>query len=462
MPVLRELTMNSRVVTRDVTGRFREGDFHASYTVQNELGRGRFAVVRKCTCANSGRDFAAKFVRKRKMGRSCHEDILKEIRILEMSTDHPRMIRLHEVFETSSEVILVLEFAAGGELHPYCVAEKEDAFTEQDVVRLVRQILEGVHYLHQNNIVHLDLKPQNILLTSGLPCLGDIKLIDFGIARLVHNGEVIRDIVGTPEFVAPEVLNYEPITLATDMWSIGVLTYVMLTGISPFAGDDKQETFLNISQVNLDFPLEFFQDISDDAMDLIRRVCIKEPEKRLTAEECLNHPWLQGSCEKMTTKEPELRLAETDNNNHLKEDISKDEDFSDHCQGEDSEMTPHPHDSADSRVSNRDSSPDAIPTTCNQSTPQIFTATVTIRTVTPDQDCVDFGGNAKESEKRILDSEDSETAESVEANSDSSEQNDHCRSPYHSPSAPRRVLLKSKDALPKDLNHPKRICIQVV
>jgi serine/threonine kinase 17 len=155
---LRELTMNSRVVTRDVTARFREGDFQTSYTVQNELGRGRFAVVRKCTCVSTNRDFAAKFVRKRKMGRSCREDILKEIRILEMSTDHPRLIRLHEVFETAGEVILVLEFAAGGELHPYCVAEKEDAFTEQDVVRLVRQILEGVHYLHQNNIVHLDLK----------------------------------------------------------------------------------------------------------------------------------------------------------------------------------------------------------------------------------------------------------------------------------------------------------------
>jgi serine/threonine kinase 17 len=165
---LRELNMNSRVITRDVTERYREGDFHSSYTVQDELGRGRFAVVRKCTCLDSGRNYAAKFVRKRKMGRSCREDILKEIHILEMSPNHPRLIRLHEVFETTAEVVLVLEFAAGGELHPYCVADKEDAFTETDVVRLVRQILEGVHYLHQHNIVHLDLKVSICLSTTQL------------------------------------------------------------------------------------------------------------------------------------------------------------------------------------------------------------------------------------------------------------------------------------------------------
>ncbi|XP_022096854.1 serine/threonine-protein kinase 17B-like [Acanthaster planci] len=459
---LRELAMNSRVVTRDVTARFREGDFHASYTVQNELGRGRFAVVRKCTCVSSSRDFAAKFVRKRKMGRSCREDILKEIRILEMSTDHPRMIRLHEVFETASEVILVLEFAAGGELHPYCVAEKEDAFTEQDVVRLVRQILEGVYYLHQNNIVHLDLKPQNILLTSGLPCLGDIKLIDFGIARLVQNGDVIRDIVGTPEFVAPEVLNYEPITLATDMWSIGVLTYVMLTGISPFAGDDKQETFLNISQVSLDFPQEYFQDISEDAQDFIRRVCVKEPEKRLTAEECLNHRWLHASCKAMTTLTTSGNRVSEDNNNQLKEDVDQDEDVADQCCADDPETTSFPCDTPDSFISRRNSSPEVLPATCNHSTAQTFTTTttVTVRTVPLDFDCTDGG---KDSEKRILDSEeDLETTESVATNSDSSEQHEGCRSPYHSPSVNRRVLLKSKDTLPKDLNQPKRICIQVV
>ncbi|XP_033639611.1 serine/threonine-protein kinase 17A-like [Asterias rubens] len=462
---LRKLSMNSRVVTRAVTSRFKEGDFHESYTVQNELGRGRFAVVRKCTHKDGSKNYAAKFVRKRKMGRSCREDILKEIRILEMSTNHPRMIRLHEVFETSSEVILVLEFAAGGELHPYCVAEKEDAFTEQEVVRLVRQILEGVQYLHQNNIVHLDLKPQNILLTSGGPCLGDIKLIDFGIARLVQNGDDIRELVGTTEFVAPEVLNFEPITLATDMWSIGVVIYIMLTGISPFAADDKQETYLNISQVDLDFPDEFFADISEEAIDMIQRLCVKDPESRLTAHQCLNHPWLQ---ERPTETTSSSRVIETENNNTLnlnpfREDVIQNGDEENNRCVDVSETKSHAQELVETCVSKFENYSEVITTSCNHSIEVLTccaTTTVTVRTDLS-EDCVD--GAKDSAEKRILDSdsEDSLTVELTEANLVSSEQSGSCRSPYHSPTATRRTILKNKENLPKDLNHAKRICIQV-
>lgn len=314
MPLRQVQIMNkSRVVPEGTTKRYREGNFHSSYATLNELGRGRFAVVRKCKHKESNRHYAAKFVRKRKMGRDCREDILKEIRILENSFSNQRLIGLHEVYETSTEVILVLEYASGGELHQYCVADKEDAFCERDVVRLLRQIIEGVSYLHSQNIAHLDLKPQNILLTSKEPSKGDIKLIDFGIARYLNNGEEIRDIQGTPDYVAPEILNYEPITLATDMWSIGVLTYVMLTGISPFAGDTKQETFLNISQVNLDFAEEDFECHSPEAQDFIQSLCIMDSEKRLKAQECLEHPWLQKFCSEEST------VQELDANENLRQ-----------------------------------------------------------------------------------------------------------------------------------------------
>ncbi|KAG6929836.1 serine/threonine-protein kinase 17A-like, partial [Chelydra serpentina] len=172
-----------------------------------------------------------------------------------------------------------------------CVAEPDEAFTEQDVIRLVRQILRGVAHLHQNNVVHLDLKPQNILLTSSSP-LGDIRIVDFGLSRRVDAGREVREILGTPEYVAPEVLSYEPISTATDMWSVGVLTYVMLTGESPFLGDTKQETFLNISQVNVQFPPDVFQGISDQAIGFIRSLLLRNPRKRAKAEQCLQHPWL--------------------------------------------------------------------------------------------------------------------------------------------------------------------------
>ncbi|XP_053570522.1 serine/threonine-protein kinase 17A [Bombina bombina] len=266
--------------------------FTSRYTISpgHELGRGKFAVVRKCVEKDTEKEFAAKILRKRRKGQDCRMEILHEIAVLELARDSPWVIKLHEVYETASEMILVLEYAAGGEIFNQCVAESEEAFKEKDVQRLMRQILKGVSFLHRHNVVHLDLKPQNILLTSDSP-LGDIKIVDFGISRIMNNKE-LREIIGTPEYVAPEILNYEPISTATDMWSIGVLAYVMLTGTSPFLGDDKQQTFLNISQLNINYTDDEFDGISESAIDFIKALLVREPEGRATAEECLQHPWL--------------------------------------------------------------------------------------------------------------------------------------------------------------------------
>ncbi|XP_077720256.1 serine/threonine-protein kinase 17A isoform X2 [Canis aureus] len=274
----------------------RSEPFQDGYSLSpgRELGRGKFAVVRKCIKKDSGKEFAAKFMRKRRKGQDCRMEIIHEIAVLELAQDNPWVINLHEVYETPSEMILVLEYAAGGEIFDQCVADREEAFKEKDVQRLMRQILEGVRFLHAHDVVHLDLKPQNILLTSESP-LGDIKIVDFGLSRIMKNSEELREIMGTPEYVAPEILSYDPISMATDMWSIGVLTYVMLTGISPFLGDNKQETFLNISQMSLSYSEEEFDVVSDSAIDFIKTLLVKKPEDRATAEECLKHPWLTES-----------------------------------------------------------------------------------------------------------------------------------------------------------------------
>ncbi|KAM8966621.1 serine/threonine-protein kinase 17A [Pelodytes ibericus] len=267
--------------------------FTNKYTMSpgHELGRGKFAVVRKCVEKETEKEFAAKIMRKRRKGEDCRMEILHEIAVLELARDSPWVIKLHEVYETASEMILVLEFAAGGEIFNQCVAEREEAFKEKDVQRLMRQILKGISFLHRHNVVHLDLKPQNILLTRDCP-LGDIKIVDFGLSRIVNNNEEVREIMGTPEYVAPEVLSYEPISTATDMWSIGVLVYVMLTGTSPFLGDDKQQTFLNISQLNISYMDGEFDDISESAVDFIKTLLVRKPECRSTAEDSLQHPWL--------------------------------------------------------------------------------------------------------------------------------------------------------------------------
>ncbi|XP_038241484.1 serine/threonine-protein kinase 17A-like isoform X1 [Dermochelys coriacea] len=269
---------------------------------------GKFAVVKKCQEKATGREFAAKFLRKRRRGEDCRLDIINEIAVLELAARSPHVVDLHEVYETPTEIVLVLECAAGGEIFQQCVAEQDEAFTEWDVIRLVRQILRGVAYLHQNNVVHLDLKPQNILLTSSSP-LGDIRIVDFGLSRRVDAMPEVREILGTVEYMAPEVLSYEPISTATDMWSVGVLTYIMLTGESPFLGDTKQETFLNISQVNVQFPPDVFQGISAQAIDFIRSLLIKNPRKRAKAEQCLQHPWLAPAPASLMRTEMEQALA---------------------------------------------------------------------------------------------------------------------------------------------------------
>uniref|UniRef100_A0A8C0G0M7 non-specific serine/threonine protein kinase n=1 Tax=Chelonoidis abingdonii TaxID=106734 RepID=A0A8C0G0M7_CHEAB len=165
------------------------------------LHRGKFAVVKKCLEKATGREFAAKFLRKRRKGEDCRLDIINEIAVLELAARSPHVVDLHEVYETPAEIVLVLECAAGGEIFQQCVAEQDEAFTEQDVIRLVRQILRGVGFLHQHNVVHLDLKPQNILLTSSSP-LGDIRIVDFGLSRRVDAVREVREILGTPEYVS--------------------------------------------------------------------------------------------------------------------------------------------------------------------------------------------------------------------------------------------------------------------
>ncbi|XP_044512704.1 serine/threonine-protein kinase 17A [Gracilinanus agilis] len=282
-----------RGLLRDIRTPVRREPFQERYGLSpgRELGRGKFAVVRKCVKKDSGKEFAAKFMRKRRKGQECRMEIIHEIAVLELAQGNQRVIDLHEVYETPSEMILVLEYAAGGEIFDQCVADREDAFKERDVQRLMRQIVEGVSFLHAHSVVHLDLKPQNILLTSESP-LGDIKIVDFGLSRMVESHEELREIMGTPEYVAPEILSYDPISTATDMWSVGVLAYVMLTGISPFLGDDKQETFLNISQMNVSYSEEELDAVSEAAVDFIKALLVKRPEDRATAEECLRHPWL--------------------------------------------------------------------------------------------------------------------------------------------------------------------------
>ncbi|KAI8118808.1 Death-associated protein kinase related [Lucilia cuprina] len=259
----------------------------------DEMLGGKFAAVRRAIHKNSGTHFAAKFLKRRRRAQSSDKEIKHEIAVLMLCNEADNIVKLNAVHESRSDTALLLELATGGELQTFL--DNEECLTEAQARICMREVLKALQFLHKRSIVHLDLKPQNILL-AGEHIEDGLKLCDFGISRVVAEGTNVREIVGTPDYVAPEVLQYEPLSLCTDIWSVGVLAYVLLSGFSPFGGETKQETFLNISQCALTFPDKLFGGVSSAAIDFIRKALRIKPNDRMTAAGCLEHIWLKDEC----------------------------------------------------------------------------------------------------------------------------------------------------------------------
>ncbi|XP_056599678.1 myosin light chain kinase 3 [Triplophysa dalaica] len=258
------------------------------YTInrQEVLGGGRFGQVHKCIENSSGLTLAAKIIK----ARSQKEKEVVKIEIQVMNQlDHANLIQLYAAYESRNDIILVLEYVDGGELFDRIIDENYK-LTELDTVMFIRQICEGLSYMHKMYILHLDLKPENILCVSRLT--NKIKIIDFGLARKYQPKEKLRVNFGTPEFLAPEVVNYDVVSFKTDMWSLGVITYMLLSGLSPFLGDDNNGTLNNILACQWNFEEDEFIDISKEAKDFISKMLIVDKSWRIGAGEALNHPWL--------------------------------------------------------------------------------------------------------------------------------------------------------------------------
>ncbi|XP_031366644.1 serine/threonine-protein kinase GIN4-like isoform X1 [Apis dorsata] len=265
------------------------------------FANGQWAKVYRCRSRSTGILYAAKYSSRNRFNADCSAELRHEIALLSLCSQSPRVVRLHDVYETPKEIILVMEYAPGGDMQT--LIDGDLVPLEGDVVHFVRQLVEGLAYLHQRNIAHLDIKPQNLVMMGTFPeC--EVKLCDFEISRVILEGTEVREILGTPDYVAPEILHYEPITLAADMWSVGVTTYVLLTGFSPFGGETDQETFQNISLGEVDFPEELFGDISAQAKDFVAKLLVLDPSARMTAKQCLRHDWLRGA---PTQASPHLR-----------------------------------------------------------------------------------------------------------------------------------------------------------
>jgi len=214
---------------------------------------------------------------------------LQEIDIMK-KLQHPNIIQLMEVIDTSDTLYLVLEFASGGELFDAIV--NKGSYSEADAAKIIRQILEAIQYVHKNGIAHRDLKPENLLLLQSENGDEIIKIADFGLSK-DFGEEQLQTSCGTPDYVAPEVLMGEPYDMAVDIWSIGVISYVLLCGFPPFYGETQKELFENIMSGTYDFPDPEWTDVSDQAKSFIKSILVTDPEKRTTAEQCLNDEWIK-------------------------------------------------------------------------------------------------------------------------------------------------------------------------
>ncbi|CAM9791890.1 unnamed protein product [Lampetra planeri] len=273
-----------------------------SYSIKQKdvLGGGRFGRVHKCVERTSGMTLAAKVIKAK--GVKEKDEVNNEISIMNQ-LKHNNLLQLYDAFESKNDFVLIMEYIHGGELFDRIVSEDYN-LTELDAIIFIRQICEGIHYMHQQYILHLDLKPENILCVNRKG--NQIKIIDFGLARRYKPREKLKVHFGTPEFLAPEVVNYDYVSFPTDMWSLGVIAYMLLSGLSPFMGEDDNETLTNIVNVNWDFDDEAFENVSEEAKDFISRLLIKEKSGRMSASQCLKHNWLVNLSER--AKKCKVRL----------------------------------------------------------------------------------------------------------------------------------------------------------
>ncbi|XP_060526795.1 death-associated protein kinase 2 [Cylas formicarius] len=257
------------------------------YTLEDEVGRGKFGTVYRCKEKSSGMCLAAKFIACPK--KEDRRNVEREIEIMR-ALQHPRLIQIYDAFENGKVMCVILELIEGGELFER-VIDDDFILTEKACTIFMRQICEGIDFIHKQRILHLDMKPENILCLTKTG--NRIKIIDFGLARKFDPDKKLQVLFGTPEFVAPEVVNFDAIGYGTDMWSVGVICYVLLSGLSPFMGATDVETMANVTIAKYDFDDEAFQDISENAKDFIRKLLVKDQNKRMSSDECLRHAWLE-------------------------------------------------------------------------------------------------------------------------------------------------------------------------
>ncbi|XP_009386117.2 calcium-dependent protein kinase 20-like isoform X1 [Musa acuminata AAA Group] len=287
------------VVLRKPTGR----DIGSRYELGQVLGRGEFGVTYLCTDKATGEHLACKSISKKKLRTAVDiEDVRREVEIMRHLPAHPNIVKLKDTYEDDGAVHLVMELCEGGELFDRIVARGH--YTERAAAAVTRTIIEVIQVCHKHGVMHRDLKPENFLFGNKKEN-APLKAIDFGLSVFFRPGDCFTEIVGSPYYMAPEVLkrNYGP---EVDVWSAGVILYILLCGVPPFWAESEQGVAQAILRSVIDFKREPWPKVSDSAKDLVRHMLDPDPKQRFTAQQVIDHSWLQNA-----TKAPNVNLGET-------------------------------------------------------------------------------------------------------------------------------------------------------
>ncbi|KAK3025542.1 hypothetical protein RJ639_041020, partial [Escallonia herrerae] len=265
-------------------------DVKARYTLGKELGRGQFGVTYLCTENATCQQYACKSISKRKLvTKSDKEDLRREIQIMQHLSGQPNIVEFKGAYEDKQSVHLVMELCAGGELFDRIIAKGH--YTERAAAAMCRGIVNVVHVCHFMGVMHRDLKPENFLLSDKSE-KALLKATDFGLSVFIEDGKMYRNIVGSAYYVAPEVLQRK-YGKEIDIWSAGVMLYILLSGVPPFWAETEKGIFDAILKADIDFDSQPWPSISSSAKDLVRKMLTRDPKRQIIAAQVLEHPWIR-------------------------------------------------------------------------------------------------------------------------------------------------------------------------
>ena len=261
------------------------------FDVKGTLGKGKFGLVKLGIHKLTGRKVAIKIINKQGITEQEMQLTKTEIEILKIG-QHPNIITLYDVIENEEKIYIIMEYCAGSDLFAY-IEERNFKLPEKHAAEIIRKLSSAVYYLHSFGIIHRDVKPENILMTDNTEN-ADIRLLDFGLSKIVRSGEKCTEPYGTLSYVSPEVLQDIPYDERCDLWSIGVITYLLLSGVLPFDDENNiKEIARKTVYEKTPFYPTLFQDVSKEAIDFVDKLLQKDPDKRMKMTELFVHPWMQ-------------------------------------------------------------------------------------------------------------------------------------------------------------------------